>query len=233
MRVFANVFRGDAETSNVLAETTGGQRQTTSSWSARTWTRWTPVPASTTTARARRRSSRPPQQMAKVNPRNTVRFALVGRGGGGPRRLGPLRVRPVGRGAGRDRPVPELRHDRLAELRPVRLRRRRVGVRSGRPARVGTDRELLHQLLRQPRSRVGGDRDLVPLRLRGVLRQRHPVRWAVHRRRGRQDGAAGRDLRRHGGRRLRPVLPPGLRHLRQQQQRGARSQQRLPSRRPR
>ena len=35
-------------------------------------------------------------------------------------------------GAGQDRAVPELRHDRLAELRPVRLRRRRRR-RSGRP----------------------------------------------------------------------------------------------------
>ena len=43
-----------------------------------------------------------------------------------------------------------------------------------------------------------------------------PGRWPVHRRRGRQDTGAGHDLRRHGRRSVRPVLPPRLRRLLQQ-----------------
>ncbi len=63
------------------------------------------------------------QQMAKVNPRNKVRFALWGAEEAGLVGSYEYVFGLVGRGAGQDRDVPQLRHDRLAELRPLRLRR--------------------------------------------------------------------------------------------------------------
>ena len=65
------------------------------------------------------------------------------------------------------------------------------------------------------RSGLPGHRVQRTFRLRPVHRRRHPVRRAVHRRRGHQDRRRGRAVRRHGRRRLRPVLPPGVRHVRQ------------------
>jgi len=47
--------------------------------------------------------------------------------------------------------------------------------------------------------------------------QRHPVERPVHRCRTDQDAVAGVDLGRNGRAAVRPLLPPGLRHLRQQQ----------------
>ena len=52
------------------------------------------------------------------------------------------------------------------------------------------------------------------VRLRGLRQSRHPVRRRVRRRRGAQDGRAGRHVRRRGGRAAGPVLPRGLRQLR-------------------
>jgi Zn-dependent M28 family amino/carboxypeptidase len=49
-----------------------------------------------------------------------------------------------------------------------------------------------------------------------------PARWPVHRRRGRQDRRPGREVGRHGGNRVRPVLPRGLRHVRQRERQRAR-----------
>ena len=54
-------------------------------------------------------------------------------------------------------------------------------------------------------------------RLPGVHQQRHPGRWPLHRRGGSEDRRAAVDLGRHRGCAVRPVLPRGLRHLRQQQ----------------
>ena len=51
-----------------------------------------------------------------------------------------------------------------------------------------------------------------------------PGRRPLHRRGGSQDRRAGGHLGRHRGRAVRPVLPPGLRHVRQQQRPRARRQ---------
>ena len=79
------------------------------------------------------------ENLGKVKPQNTLRLAwwaaeessLVG--------LDVLRQQPRRGGARQDRPLPELRHGRLAELRLLHLRRRRL--RRGRrrlPARPGS-----------------------------------------------------------------------------------------------
>ena len=76
-------------------------------------------------------------QMAKVKPRNTVRFAwwsaeessLVG----STRYVDSL----TQAGARQDRAEPELRHGRVAELRPLRLRRRQLGLPVGPGAAAG------------------------------------------------------------------------------------------------
>ena len=51
------------------------------------------------------------------------------------------------------------------------------------------------------------------VRLRAVHRDGNPLRWAVHRRGRDQDCRGGGDLGRHCGRRVRSLLPPGVRHL--------------------
>ena len=80
------------------------------------------------------------QQMAKSTPQNTVRFAWWGA-----EELGLHRLDRVGRAAHpgrarRDRAVPQLRHDRLAELLLRRVRRERVELRSPRGGARRVDR---------------------------------------------------------------------------------------------
>ena len=76
------------------------------------------------------------------------------------------------------------------------------------------------------RHAVPGHGLLRALGLRAVHRRGHPRRGPVHRRRGDQDPRGGRPLRRHRRGAVRPVLPPVLRHLRQHQPRGAGDEQR-------
>ena len=231
MRIKTDTLRGIATTYNVLAELPGQERRTTSSWPARTSIPSMPGRASTTTAVGRPALLEVAENLAKVKPQNTLRFAwwgaeesnLVG---------STYYVNQPGAGRARqDRALPELRHDRLAEPRLLHLRRRRL--RCGRaPARacwLGPDREDLREVLHLAGNPLQGDRLLRPLRLRPVHRCRHPVRWALHRRGRDQDGAGGRALGRHGRAGLRSLLPPGLRHVRQQQRLRARRTTRTPS----
>ena len=88
----------------------------------------------------------------------------------------------------------ELRHDRLAELRAVRLRRRPVGLRAARgrrPGGLGADRGAVPRLLREPGPRDAADRLRRPLGLRAVHRGGHPRRRPVHGRGGHQDRRGG------------------------------------------
>ena len=82
------------------------------------------------------------QNLANHRPRNTLRFAWWGAEEARARRFDGV-GRPAGRSgnARRDRALPELRHDRLAELLHRRLRRRSVVVRraAGRGADIIPD----------------------------------------------------------------------------------------------
>ena len=102
------------------------------------------------------------EQMRKVKPVNTVRFAWWGAEESG--LVGSTFYVNNLTQAERDahRPVPELRHDRLAELRPVRLRRwrrHRAGraSRARRPSRPSsTTSTPLGARLRARRRSTGG-----------------------------------------------------------------------------
>ena len=84
----------------------------------------------------------------------------------------------------------------------------------GAPAGSAEIEQLFLDYFAEPGARDGADGVRRPLGLRAVHLRRHPGRRPVHRRRGHQDRGAGRDLRRHGGRAVRPVLPPRLRRHR-------------------
>ena len=77
------------------------------------------------------------EQMAKVPAAQHGPLRLVGRRGGRPGRLDRVRQRPVAGGAD-DRPLPELRHGRLAELRVLHLRRRQLRRGGGRAGPRGS-----------------------------------------------------------------------------------------------
>ena len=89
-----------------------------------------------------------------------------------------------------------------SELRPLRLRRRRLDVpgRAGglRDAGVGRDRDAVRGVLRLAGPPLRGHRVRRAQRLPGVRRRGDPVRWALHRGRGhasrpsRSRGTAGR-----------------------------------------
>ena len=100
------------------------------------------------------------------------------------------------------------------------------GRRCDGPAGLDGDRGRLRVVLHADRRALRRHRVRRPQRLPGIHPRRHPVERSVHRRRGDQDRGAGGDLGRHGGRAVRPVLPPGLRHVRQRRPARARRQQR-------
>ncbi len=63
-------------------------------------------------------------------------------------------------------------------------------------------------------------------RLPGVHQQRHSLGGPLHGRRTDQDGGAASDLGRHDGRPVRPLLPPRVRHVREQQRSRTRRERR-------
>src|SRR5690606_20906242 len=159
----------------------------------------------------------------QADDRQQAPLRLVGGRGAEPPRLAALRGEPLARRAVEDQGVPQLRHDRLAEPRLQDLRRRRL--RRHRRARgtagIRRDRGAVPALLRRAGGAAQRHRLRRPLRLRAVHRGGHPGGRAVHRGRRHQDRGRGRVVRRRGGTRLRPLLPPGLRHHRQHQQAGS------------
>ena len=81
------------------------------------------------------------QPLAKLHPENTIRFAWWGAEESGLVGSTALGRRAVAGRAGPDRAVPELRHDRLAELHLHGVRRQRVDLRgAGRRSRRGRRR---------------------------------------------------------------------------------------------
>ena len=163
-------------------------------------------------------------QMAKLQHQaaSTRPVRVLGRGGVRPARLAALRRQPWPTELAADRREPELRHARLAELRPLRLRRRRLRH-PGPPGRAGSgaDREGVQRLLRIAEPRDRADRVRRPLGLRAVHRRGRPGRRAVLGRGGHQDRGGGGDLRRHRRCAVRRLLPPGMRHGHQPQLDGA------------
>ena len=161
-------IRRSRSPSTTSSRSRGLATQATSSWLAHTSIPCSGGQASTTTARALRYVLEVAEQMARVRRRNKVRFSVVGRGGIGAGRLPRLRERVEADGAGGDRALPELRHDRLAEPRVLHLRRRQL--RPGRRRRgtrgVRADRGALRAVLRRARS--AGTRAPIqrPVRLR-------------------------------------------------------------------
>ena len=117
---------------------------------------------------------------------------VVGRRGGRPRRIAVLRRLAHQEPGEGHRAVPQLRHDRLAELRPVHLRRQRRRVRHQGPERQRQHRADLRGLLRLAGPDLGTDRVRRALGLRRVHHRRHSGRWPVHGCRGRQERGAGR-----------------------------------------
>ena len=163
-------------------------------------------------------------QMAElgIEPRNAVRFAFWGAEESG--LIGSQHYVDSLTGKQLHKIAVYLNFDMVGspELRPLRLRRRRVGVRRQGAERQQARREDLRRLLRLAGAGVRADRVRRALGLRRIHQRGRPLRWPLHRRRRYQDGRAGGDLRRDGGGRLRPVLPPGLRHHRQPVSDGAR-----------
>ena len=213
MRVFANTVREIKTTFNVLAETSHGDDSNVvmvghldSVFAG---------PGINDNGSGSAAILEVAEQMRKVRPTNTVRFA-VGRRGVGARRLGLLRQQPERGGEGEHRPLPQLRHDRLAQLRAVRLRRRRLGLRARRARWVGGHRGVVRGLLR--RSGLASEPTQIDFRPTTPPSSTTAcLRRVVHRGGGHQDTGAGGCLRGHRRRAVRPVLPPGLRHIRQQQ----------------
>ena len=155
-----------------------GRRREPVSCPARTWTASPPAPASTTTAPARPACWRSPWPSPRRPPADQApAVRLVGRGGAGPGRL-QYYVNSLPPPSGQDHRLPELRHDRLAEPRLLRLL-----TTASRPARSTAARaqRLLRGIGVPDRARDRGRR---PLRPRAVQERGHPGRRPVHRRRG-------------------------------------------------
>ena len=116
---------------------------------------------------------------------------LLGRRGVRARGLDGLRRGADGERQGRpDRSEPQLRHDRLAELRALRVRRRPVRLTAAAERRaggLGPDRAAVQPLLRSSGPGLRADRVRWTLRLRAVHHEPDPGRRAVHGRRGAQD----------------------------------------------
>ena len=194
-------------------------RPARSSCSAPTWTPSPRAPASTTTAAARRRTSRSPSRWPRDRPpRNPVRFAFWGAEEAG--LVGSTRyVAALSDEEGAKIGL-NLNFDMLGSPNFIRLVYDGDGSAfgTGRPGRLGRHRAHLRGVLRVEGPRPRPDRLRRSLGLQAVHRRRDPGRRPVLRRRERQDGRAGGALRWRRRRGVRPLLPPGVRHVLQQQQ---------------
>ena len=139
MRVFANTLRQTLPTYNVHRREDRHERR------QRRHGRRAPRLGARGTGHQRQRlgqrrdpRDRDPDGEGQAHQHRALR--LVGRRGERARRLDELRQRPEPGGEGSNRALPELRHDRLAELHPDGLRQRRVGLRGSGPRPAGLDR---------------------------------------------------------------------------------------------
>ena len=161
-------------------------------------------------------------QMAKVKPRNKVRFAWWSAEESG--LVGSTRYVASLSQAELDKIALYLNFDMVGSPNFVRFvydGDNSTGAGAVGPGRLGRDRAVFDgyfesQGLAAEPTPFNGRSDYGPFIAAG-----HPGRRPVHRRRGRQDGRAGGEVRRHGRHRVRPVLPRGVRHVRQQLERPA------------
>ena len=160
------------------------------------------------------------EQMAKVQPRNKVRFAWWGAEESRPGRLDRLRRRTSAQ-AERDRIALYLNFDMVGSPNYVFFiydgdNSDDVGAGPGPAgsAQIEKTFERYYTSVGEPFKGTDftGRSDYGPFIAVGI-----PVGWAVHRRRGHQDRRGSGDLGRHRRPAVRPVLPPRLRHVRQQQ----------------
>ena len=139
MRVFANTLRQILPTFNVLAEKTGANDDNVVMAGAHLDSVLA-GPGINDNGSGSAAILETAIQMAKVKTAEHRALRLVGRRGERARRLDELRQRPEPGGEGSNRALPELRHDRLAELHPDGLRQRPVGLRGAGPRPAGLDR---------------------------------------------------------------------------------------------
>ena len=149
-RIFVDALSEDRNTVNVIAETLGGRADRVVVVGAHLDS----VPEGPGHKRQRQRlgrhpRDRAPDQRARHRAAQQAALRVVGRGGVGPVRLGALRREPDAAPAGEHRAQPQLRHGRLAELRLLRLRRRRQRHAGRRPRRLGHHRGGVSRLLRR------------------------------------------------------------------------------------
>ena len=169
-------------------------------------------------------------QMAKVKPTNTVRFAWWGAEESG--LVGSTNYVTGLSQAEKDRIALYLNFDMIGSPNYVQMVYDSDKSGFEPPAGVvdpgglgrhrGSVRVVLHAQGRALRRRPVQRSQRLP----GVHQQQHPGRRSVHRRRGPQDRRAAGDLGRHDGRPVRPVLPRGVRHVRQREPARARDQRR-------
>ncbi len=152
------------------------------------------------------------EQMAKVKPQNTVRFAWWGAEESG---LVGSEAYVAGLSqAERDKIALYLNFDMVGSPNHVFFvydgdNSDGAGAPAGPP---GSDliEDKFEQFYNARGASLQGHRLRRALRLRAIHRCRDPIRWPVHRSRRDQDGGRGRALGWHRGSAIRPVLPPGM-----------------------
>ena len=225
MRVFANSLREILPTSNVIAEKAGANRDNVVMAGAHLDSVLA-GPGINDNGSGSAAILEVAQQIAKVDTQNTLRFAWWGAEESG--LVGSTNYVNGLSQAEQDKIALYLNFDMVGSPNYVFMTQDAdqssftapVVVPPGSTAIEDLLESLLHVEGRALRRR--GVRR--PQRLPAVHPGRHPGRRPLHRRGGPQDRRAEGHLGRHGRRPVRPLLPRGLRHVRQQQRPRARRQ---------
>ena len=225
MRVFANTLRQTLPTYNVLAEKTGANDDNVVMAGAHLDSVLA-GPGINDNGSGSAAILETAIQMAKVKPTNTVRFAWWGAEESG--LVGSTNYVNGLSQAEKDRIALYLNFDMIGSPNYIQMvyDSDQSGFDGSGPRPAGLDRHRgsLRVVLHAQQRAVRRRRVQRSQRLPGVHQQRDPGRRSLHRGRGPQDRRAAGDLGRHHGGPVRPVLPPRLRHVRQQQPARARDQ---------
>ena len=161
--------------------------------------------------------------------REHAALRVVGRRGSGPGRVDGVRERPEPGRTRPDRALPELRHGRVAELHPDGLRRRPVVVPAARRGADPAGSTAIEDVFESYYTMVGepyddtqftGRSDYQAFIVNGIP-SGGLFTGAEQMKTAEQQAIWGGT-----GRAVRPVLPPGLRHVRERQRPRARREQR-------